>query len=1152
MTHPGNPPRDYARHLIQEPPPEDADELREDLFGPTQPLVALTAACVARNDVTALRRLSADVTPLHRLLGDDLATRRLPPALEARGDPFRPGEGTAVNAARSLGSLGLALVDPDSAPHALDAALRRIRAVGIAAPTAAPSHSWDLVQIAAGDAELARCLTTLAALPEPGASDEDGHSHDARLIAALTLQHLAGRTPRRRRPQRVRVLLSRGSEGRQATLAACLQPGAPAGLVPDPQRMSQFSADTRFLTSLERAWSHAASGRIDAAVLWWLENEEGPVRHVADESFGAAFATVLDEVRRMTPRTSALRAVNRLTDDVAVVGRVDSIGNLRSVGGYREKLESAKKITRVVVPVVDEEEAGKHAPRALRIEPAATWAEAARRARRKDIRTVVRDVLSLLLVGALAAGAYTLFGLRQERDRSQERQNTARSRQLVEEAGGLERTDPGLSRQLLLMAYATSPTAQARGALLRSLTLPGSFTHDLRTQGQPPKLAFQPSGQLLAVGGQGAVALQDIQSGKPVAGLEEAAIGDIGALAFSPDGRILAVGGGFGDYGATISPGQIQLWDVADPRHARRVATLASRDSVTALAFNPKGSLLATGSVSGPMQLWDIARPEHPELRTTFARSADSSSVSFAPNGRQLAWHTAGQVSIWDLDGRRLATMKSSKNSLNAVAYAPSGTLLATLDQEKRQITVWDVADGRHPRSLTAIPDSEGFVRFSAGDRYLVTTHNNAVALRRLVRLDDGRLVYDPNFLVSLDRSAGSGSVDGYGMDVTGDGHAVAASTIDGTVRIWDISVPEQPGALTVATDPDPLRAQAGGGGAAFSPDSTRMAVECGGSTICLWDVRDPRRPKQVGVLPDDPLGTPFNPTFSPDGKVLFTTSQQNYVAIWDVSHLNAPTLVQKFEPGDPFSYRFSPDGTLLVAAEPTEGTVSSRQNVLALWDLTDPMRPKRVATLPGVSDTYSLAETAISPDNRVVASLDFAKGLLSLWNIADPRKPVRLPGRKTKPSDATQLAFSADSKWVLTGGNGAGRIWKVNDPGNSSGSAYLAGSLPRGARLTISAAGNLMVAEGEDFVAHIWSVEDIHRPTDLAVIHTVTSNNSGWKFSPDGRFLVAGSLEHAVSFWALDVADIKDRLCTRIGARITRNQWQQYLPERDYAPPCG
>ena len=55
--------------------------------------------------------------------------------------------------------------------------------------------------------------------------------------------------------------------------------------------MSAFLGDEGFQRSLEDAWRTARPPKLDGAVLWSLTDGDGPVDHVSDSSFGAAFAT---------------------------------------------------------------------------------------------------------------------------------------------------------------------------------------------------------------------------------------------------------------------------------------------------------------------------------------------------------------------------------------------------------------------------------------------------------------------------------------------------------------------------------------------------------------------------------------------------------------------------------------------------------------------------------------------------------------------------------------------------------------------------------------------------------------------------------------------------------------------------------------------
>jgi WD40 repeat protein len=164
---------------------------------------------------------------------------------------------------------------------------------------------------------------------------------------------------------------------------------------------------------------------------------------------------------------------------------------------------------------------------------------------------------------------------------------------------------------------------------------------------------------------------------------------DFTALSFSPDGHLLA---------SASDNGTLVLWNIASPARAARVATLTippaavpRQQGDVAVSFSPDGHLLASASDNGTVVLWNMADPTHPAKTATLqavvpptppVNFCPNAALAFSANGRTLAMvEDSITVTQWNVTSpaavSRLTTSTLSSIGGGPVAFAADGRTLA-------------------------------------------------------------------------------------------------------------------------------------------------------------------------------------------------------------------------------------------------------------------------------------------------------------------------------------------------------------------------------------------------------------------------------------------------------------------------------------------
>jgi len=148
-------------------------------------------------------------------------------------------------------------------------------------------------------------------------------------------------------------------------------------------------------------------------------------------------------------------------------------------------------------------------------------------------------------------------------------------------------------------------------------------------------------------------------------------------IGWSPDGRRLSWYGYLDNH--------LVIWDTAAGSMER---SLTASSGITAAAWSPDGTMIATASDDGALRLWDASTGEikrsfyHQNPIDRMAWGADSTLMATVPFGENT-------VHVWNVSAGTEEPLVGNAGSVTALAWSPDGKRLATGNYDG-SVIIWD------------------------------------------------------------------------------------------------------------------------------------------------------------------------------------------------------------------------------------------------------------------------------------------------------------------------------------------------------------------------------------------------------------------------------------------------------------------------------
>ncbi len=370
-------------------------------------------------------------------------------------------------------------------------------------------------------------------------------------------------------------------------------------------------------------------------------------------------------------------------------------------------------------------------------------------------------------------------------------------------------------------------------------------------------------------------------------------------------------------------------------------------------------------------------------------------------------------------------------------------------------------------------------------------------------------------------------------LQVSGDARTLYTAGLDGAVFAWDLTGTRRLG-RPIDTGP-PNRTVA-----ALSPDGRRLALGHQGGAISIVDLARPGQRRTFAVVPNrrDVLGI----RFVPRSRLAVVLGLDEFIALVDTDTGRTARITEhRDDPDDfaPSTPSVSADGKLLA----TRQSIGGNAILVGLRALPS----GRSVGDPLVVDR-EIRSLALSPDGRqvfvVLANAGLEGGSVEAWDLRTRRRVRAL----RYPRIQSLAQFSPDGSLFAVGNrSGETRVYETatfkpvtrvlaNDAGGIVGAA-------------ITPDNRTLATGSETGAVQLW---DIGSGQALgSPLPGVPSSGVIPAFTPDGSHLVATYASGRAYVWDIRPASLINHACDVAGRRLTRAEWEEFLPGRDYDPAC-